>query len=72
MEVSDKVVKAAQSDYTISCRLAGLSGLVAADVRYHLNCYVKFLRKYSGDSSLARKHPQQMCIERVAEESALV
>ena len=56
MDVSDKVMKAAQSDYTMRCRLAGVSDLVAADARYHLKYYVKFLRKHSCDSTLAKEN----------------
>ena len=33
-------------------------------MRYHPKYCVKFLRKYSGDSTLAKENAQQMCIER--------
>ena len=68
MEISEKVPNAAQSNYIMRCRLAEVSDLVAADARYHLKCYVQFLRKHASDSTWSKERPQQMCIERVAEE----
>jgi hypothetical protein len=47
MNVSDKVINAAKNDSVMRCRLAGVSDLVAADARYHLKCYMWFMRKAS-------------------------
>ena len=68
IEVSDNVLKAAGSDYTMRCRLAGVIDLVASDARYHLKCYVRFLRKHTSDGTSYNDNPQKVCIERVAEE----
>ena len=50
------------------CRLAGISDLVAADARYHLQCYVQFKRKVSNASSSSVQTPRDVCFEKVASE----
>lgn len=67
--MSDAVLEAAQSDYDIRYRLAGISDLVAADARYHLHCYVNFERRTSGAERSANAHdPVKICIQRVVQE----
>ena len=44
METSDKILKNAIFDKEMSCRLAGISDLIAEDCKYHLKCYTRFLR----------------------------
>lgn len=67
-EVSDRIIKGAQTDYVMRCRLAGISDLVAADARYHLQCYVQFNRKVSNSSSSTAQTPRDICMEKVAAE----
>ncbi len=43
--VSNKILQMIQDDNIMSCRLAGISDLIAADARYHLQCYVEYCRK---------------------------
>lgn len=42
---SNKILEASECDLILGCRLAGVSDLVAAEVKYHLNCYSKALRQ---------------------------
>ena len=51
---------------TMRCRLAGVIDLVAVDARYHLKCYVRFLRKHTTFITNSYQ-PQKVCIERVPE-----
>lgn len=44
LETSDKILKNAIFDKEMSCRLAGISDLRAAEGKYHLKCYSWFLR----------------------------
>lgn len=41
---SNKILKHKDSDYFLSCRLAGVSCLIAAEVCHHILCYAKFLK----------------------------
>ena len=50
-ETSDKILKNASFDKEVSCRLAGVSDLIAAEGKFHLKCYARFLRN-------AQKIPQ--------------
>ena len=43
-ETSDKILKNAKFDKEVSCRLAGISDLIAAEWKYHFKCYARFLR----------------------------
>lgn len=67
-DVSDKILQGAQADCVMRCRLAGISDLVAADARYHLQCYVQFKRKVSNPSSSSAQTPRDVCFEKVASE----
>lgn len=67
-EVSDKILQGAQTDPVMRCRLAGVSDLVAAHVRYHLQCYVQFNRKASKSSTSTAQTSRDTCFEKVASE----
>ena len=72
MTVSNKVLKAAQCDYTMRCRLAGINNLIEADAKYHLKCYVQFTRKSSGTGTIDdMSSVVDMCMEKVAEEVSI-
>ncbi|KAL9979291.1 hypothetical protein ACROYT_G016935 [Oculina patagonica] len=43
-ETSQKIISKAVFDEVMSCRLAGENDLIAAEGKYHLKCYSKFLR----------------------------
>ena len=43
-ETSDKILKNAKFDKEVSCRLAGIRDLIAAEGKYHLKCYARFLK----------------------------
>ena len=69
LDVSDTVLEAAESDYDMRYRLAGISDLVAADARYHLQCYVNFKRRTSGSERIGNtQDPVNICIQRVVQE----
>ena len=67
-EVSDKIREGAQTDHVMRCRLAGVSDLVAADARYHLQCYVQFNRKASKSCTSTAQTPRDICFDKIASE----
>lgn len=52
----------------MQCRLAGVTDLVAADARYHLQCYVEFNRKASKSYTSTAETPRDICFNKVASE----
>ncbi|KAL2094651.1 hypothetical protein ACEWY4_009370 [Coilia grayii] len=46
-KVSQQIIDGAKCDHTLSVRVAGISDLIAAEAKYHPNCYKKFLRRVS-------------------------
>ena len=44
-ETSEKILSKAANDREMSCRLAGISDLIAAEGKYHLKCYTRYLKK---------------------------
>ena len=44
METSEKILRNASTYEEMSCRLAGVSDLIAAEGKYHLKCYARFPR----------------------------
>lgn len=67
-EVSDKILEGAQTSHVMQCRLAGVTDLVAADARYHLQCYVEFNRKASKSYTITAEMPRDICFNKVASE----
>ena len=45
--VSQQIIEEAKFDHNLSVRVAGVSDLMAAEGKYHPNCYKKFLRDVS-------------------------
>ena len=56
METSEKILRNASTDEEMSCRLAGVSDLIAAEGKYHLKCYGRFQRN---SSKVARSNQVQ-------------
>lgn len=52
----NKILKHKDSDYFLSCRLVGVSCLIAAEVCYHTLCYAKFLKFIA-----ALEHSLELC-----------
>lgn len=71
MNVSNKVLNAAKSDYVMSCRLAGVTDLVAADARYHPKCYTQFLRKAECEVPISDSDPKDICMQKVAHDVSI-
>ena len=44
METSEKILRNASTYEEMSCRLAGVSEVIAAEGKYHLKCYARFQR----------------------------
>ena len=69
MNVSDRIINAAKHDCIIRCKLAGVSDMVAADVRYHLNCYIQFMRETDCEKKTPKGYdPKDMCVRKIAHE----
>ena len=67
MTTSKKILDLAQQDTELRLRLAGVNDLIAAEGKYHLICYIEFLRKYQSTSSRAGD-PYSICLHNVADE----
>ena len=51
------------------CRLAGVSDLVVCDARYHLKCYIQFMKKADCEKKTRKgSDPKDMCLHKVAHE----
>ena len=44
---SDKIIRSVPYDHNLSIILAGVSDLIAAEAKYHLRCYTRFLKETS-------------------------
>lgn len=58
LETSRKILSMAQWDTTMRIRLADINDLVAADAKYHLNCYAKFIKKYEKNVKQTENEPR--------------
>ena len=68
LEVSGRILEAAKNDHVMRRRLAGVNDLVAADAKYHLQCYVQFNRKsFKSDRNTAQT-VRDVCFEVIASE----
>ena len=47
LEASGKILKGSKNNLHLQYRLAGISDLVAAEGKYHLKCYSKFVKQQS-------------------------
>lgn len=71
MRVSDKILHLAQFDDKVSCHLAGINDLIAAEGKYHLKCYVQFLRQHDESNERGEEYVQNAndtCLVNVTEE----
>ena len=50
MALSDKILSMAKGDVVMHVRLANVSDLVAAEGKYHLQCWVRFQRNLAASS----------------------
>ena len=64
LDASNAVLEAAQYSYDMRYRLAGISDLVAAKCKYHLNCYVNFKRGTSFIEEKENKPDPSKCMLR--------
>lgn len=65
METSEKILRNASTDEEMSCILAGVSDLVAAEGKYYLKCYTRFQRngsKVAGNNQV--QDPKGTCFEK--------
>ena len=51
VETSEKLLRKVAFDWVMSCRLAGVNDLIAAEGKYHLKCYTKFQRTAEKNSA---------------------
>ena len=68
LEVSEHIMKAAEGDFVMRCRLAGISDLVAADAWYHQQCRIEFLRRMKNTGSEAKVSARDVCFPKLTEE----
>ena len=68
METSAKILRKAVFDNEMSCKLAGVNDLIAAEGKYHLKCYTKFQRntdKNAADFKEVNSDPRVTCFEEI-------
>ena len=53
-KMSQRILEGAKCDHGLSLRVAGVSDLIAAEGKYHPNCYKKFQRTVSRSGNVAR------------------
>lgn len=71
LETSDKIHKNKDCNFALSCRLAGITDLVAAKAKYHLRCYSKFQKTVAKTESSSTLFPSvldQTCFKDVMDE----
>ena len=54
LKMSQQILEGAKCDHGLSLRVAGVSDLIAAEGKYHPNCYKKFQRPVSWSGNVAR------------------
>ena len=52
--MSPPILEGAKCQHDLSLRLAGVNDLIAAEGKYHPNCYKKFMRNVSRSSNVAK------------------
>ena len=71
LETSDKISKNKNSNLALSRQLAGITDLVAAEVKYHLHCYSKFQKTIGKSECSSTFFPSvlnQTCFKHVMHE----
>lgn len=64
-QTSQKILLNVASDRELSCRLAGISDLIAAEGKYHLKCYTRFLRNTERNAQCSETDDANRCFEEV-------
>ena len=64
-QTSQKILLNVASDRELSCRLAGVSDLIAAEGKYHLKCYTRFLRNTERKVQSSETVDVNKCFEEV-------
>ena len=64
-QTSQKILLNVASDRELSCRLAGVSDLIAAEGKYHLKCYARFLRNTERNAQCSETDDANRCFEEV-------
>ena len=54
LKMSQQILEGAKCDHDLSLRVAGVNDLIAAEGKYHPNCYKKFMRKVSRSRDIAK------------------
>ena len=52
--MSQQILEGAKCDHDLSLRVAGVNDLIAAEGKYHPNCYKKILRNVSRSRDIAK------------------
>ena len=64
-QTSQKILLNVASDRELSCGLAGVSDLIAAEGKYHLKCYTRFLRNTERNEQRSETDDANRCFEEV-------
>ena len=60
--MSQQILEGAKCDHDLSLRVAGVNDLIAAEGKYHPNCYKKILRNVSRSRDIAKMKVEQCCL----------
>ena len=61
--MSKQILDGAIYDHDVSVRVAGVSDLIAAEGKYHPNCYKRFLRDKQGSENPCKvRHPYDLAL----------
>ena len=60
-QTSQKILLNVTSDRELSCRLAGVTDLIAAEGKYHLKCYARFLRNTERNAQCSETDDGNRC-----------
>ena len=64
-QTSQKILLNVASDRELSCRLTGVSDLIAAEGKYHLKCYTHFIRNTERNEQCSETDDANRCFEEV-------